>query len=105
MTKLNPSKITSILNELKKEKFDKAKPLLIEALSIFHVTGNDLGIGVGYYNLGDIAWWEGDVEQAKQYYQRSERTFINSNTGGIYLDAPRKRLKRIEENDPPSFVN
>lgn len=89
---------------LKKNEFAEAKPLLIEALGIFEVVGNELGIATIYLNLGDIAWWDGDVEQAKKFYTRSESAFLTSGIGGAYLSAPRKRLDRIARNDPPEFV-
>lgn len=89
---------------LKRGKFSDAKPFLIEAIGIFSITGNELGLGAGYLNLGDIHWATGEVEEAKKYYQRSSDSFSISSLGGEYREAPRRRLRRMAENDIPEFV-
>lgn len=90
--------------KLKKDQFNEAKPFLLEAIGIFSVTGNELGIGVGYYNLGDIHWAIGETEEARKYYQRSVDSLSVASLGGEYKDAPRRRLQRMANNDPPEFV-
>lgn len=90
---------------LKQEKYKGAKPKIIEALSIFSITGNELGIGVGYFNLGDIHWALGETNEANNYYKRSVDSFSIANLGGEYEKAPRRRLVRMANNDLPEFVS
>ncbi len=89
---------------LKQNRFKEAKPFLIEAMAIFNVTGNELGIGVIYYNLGDIHWAIGEVKEAQSYYKRSVDSFSIASLGGEYKQAPRRRLKRMTDNNTPKFV-
>ncbi len=89
---------------LKQERYQEAKPLLLEALSIFKITGNELGIGVIYFNLGDIYWAAGEVEDARSYYVRSVDSFSVASLGGEYEEAPRRRIRRMANNDFPEFV-
>ncbi|MPW31539.1 tetratricopeptide repeat protein [Agarivorans sp. B2Z047] len=104
----NPSLAQTLVNMadlyLKQGEYLKAKPLILEAIQTFSITGYELGIGVGYFNLGDIHWAIGEVDEAKKYYQRSIDSFSISSLGGEYKNAPRRRLERMQTNNPPLFV-
>ncbi|MCG8668525.1 MAG: hypothetical protein MI867_03860, partial [Pseudomonadales bacterium] len=84
---------------------------LVNDMSISYLSGyyklddkQAFGMGIRYFNLGDIHWAAGEVEEAKKYYQRSSDSFSISSLGGEYREAPRRRLRRMAENDIPEFV-
>lgn len=89
---------------LKQEQYSQAKPYLLEAASIFDITGNQLGLGTAYFNLGDICWADGDPNEAKNFYQKSVDLFTIARLGGEYEQAPKRRMERMRNNDLPEFV-
>jgi tetratricopeptide (TPR) repeat protein len=89
---------------LKEKRYQDAKPYLVEATSIFLIVQNHLGIGAAYFNLGDIMWAQGNVSEAKRYYEQSLEAFSIAHVGGEYDQAPRGRLERMRNGNPPEFV-
>ncbi|WP_129932948.1 MULTISPECIES: tetratricopeptide repeat protein [unclassified Pseudomonas] len=89
---------------LKEKRYEEAKPYLVEAVSIFLIVQNHLGLGAAYFNLGDIMWVQGKENEAKSYYEQSIEAFSIAHVGGEYDQAPRRRLERMKNGNPPEFV-
>lgn len=89
---------------LKEERYEQAKPYLLEATPIFVIVQNHFGLGTAYFNLGDIMWAHGNVGEAKRYYEQSIESFSIAHAGGEYEQAPKRRLERMRMGDLPEFV-
>jgi len=70
--------------------FSSAMPLLDESLEIHHQLGNPQGKGGAFICYGDIAYNQGNYQQASTYFQ--EAISLYEKIGVVFVDWPRTRL-------------